>query len=644
MGRHRKEHVKNGLSSGKRGARRGIGALIVLVAVVPLVITPYAHAQDDKRTAALSWADAPIPSPHRSEADWLVDAGWKTSEEVFGPFSTREYRVGDAERFIPLGSFSSTPKAFVMAYRSDHAYYWFERDTHPDSAALEKAARFFEEHIWPLNTAIYGEEWNPGIDGDRRLHIVNQSSIGGGVMGAFNPEDLCPRFLCPESNQRKIIYTGLDTAPLGSDLYLTTLAHEHQHLIQYHIDGNEDRWFNEGLSQLAEHLNGFEPGLIGDYNVIDFLNEPDHHLNGWSSSVSDLGRYYGAGYLFLVYLYERFGLDFIRLVTHSEYDGLASVQVTLTDMGLDMTVDDVFGDWILANDLDDPYVADGRYYYRTLDLPGQITPVPLTGDAGSYAHTDSVNQYGADYLSIDQPGTYTFSFDGSDEAHIVGTEPHSQDWMWWSYNGANSAARLTAPFDLTSLDTATLAFSAWWNTEADNDWFQVLVSENGGQSWSIVGGQRAALNGKSAPGPYYSGQSMTWIDEQIDLSAYAGTEILVRFEYLTDSTDTRLGVVLDDIGIRESGGLDDVESAVSIWVPEGFLRISDTVIQNWSVSIVVHDADGSAAVYPVRLDALNTGRVTFTVPPDGGATMVIGAMAPFTSCRADYKLSVQLES
>jgi immune inhibitor A len=632
----------NRLSSGKRGARQGISALIVLAAVVPLVITPYAHAQDDKRTASLSWADAPITPRHRSQADWLVDVGWQTPEEVFGPFPTRQYQVGDTERFVPLGSFSSTPTAFVMVYRSDHAYYWFERDTQPDKAALEKAARFFEEHIWPLNAAIHGEAWNPGIDGDSRLHIVNQSSIGEGVMGAFNPEDLCPRFLCPESNQREIIYTSLETAPLGSDLYLTTLAHEHQHLIQYHIDGNEDRWLNEGLSQLAEHFNGFTPGLIGNYNVIDFLNEPDHHLSGWPSSATDLGRYYGAGYLFLVYLYERFGLDFIRLVARSDYDGLASVQVALAEMGLDITVDDVFGDWILANALDDPYVADGRYYYRTLDLPGPITPVPLRGDAGSYPHADSVNQYGADYLSIDQPGTYTFSFDGSDEAQIVGTQPHSKDWMWWSYNGTNSATRLTAPFDLTGLDTATLAFSAWWNTEVEDDWFHVLVSENGGQSWSIVGGQQATPNGESAPGPYYSGQSVTWIDEQINLNAYAGTEILVRFEYLTDSSDTRLGVVLDDIGIRESGGLDDVESAASIWVPEGFLRISDTVTQTWSVAVVVHDADGDATVCPVRLDALNTGRVTFAVPQDGYATMAIGAMAPFTSYRADYKLSVAL--
>ncbi len=619
------------------------GMRVVLAgAVIALLALPLgARAQDGKRAESLSWADAPLSPQHRSEADWLVDVGRKTPAEVFGPFPTHQYQVRDLERFIPLGSFNNSAETFVMAYRSEHAYFWFGRDARPDNAALEKTARFFEDHIWPLNTSIYGEEWNPGIDGDSRLHIVSQAYIGAGIMGAFNPEDLCPRFLCPTSNQREIIYISLDAAPLGSDLYLTTLAHEHQHLIQYYVDGNEDHWFNEGLSQLAEHLNGFEPGLIGDYNVLAYFAEPDHHLSGWTSNLYDMGSYYGASYLFLVYLYERFGLDFIRAVASSDYDGLASVQATLTALGLDQSVDDVFGDWIVANALDDPYAGDGRYYYRTLDLPGPVASLQVTDSASTYGHSDSVNQYGADYLDLSVPGTYTLSFDGSDAAQIVGTQPHSKDWMWWSYNEDNSATRLTAAFDLRGLATATLAFSAWWSTELDNDWLQVLVSDNNGRTWVIVGGDHAATSGGNAPGPYYSGQSMGWIDEQVNLNAYAGKQVLIRFEYLTDGSDTRTGVVLDDLGILELGSLDDTESPVSIWQPDGFLRVPDTVAQNWSVTVIGHGADGRSTVSPVTLDAFNTGRATFTVPDGGRATLVIGAMAPFTSYLADYKLSVQ---
>jgi len=46
-------------------------------------------------------------------------------------------------------------------------------------------------------------------------------------------------------------------------------------------------------------------------------------------------------------------------------------------------------------------------------------------------------------------------------------------------------------------------------------------------------------------------------------------------------------------------------------------------------------------VQRVTLDDLNTGRATFTVPDGGDATLVIGAMAPFTTNRARYKIALQ---
>jgi immune inhibitor A len=631
-----------GLWMGARGlARLGLTGIVLLALLVSWLALPVATAQDGKRDDSLSWDDAPVVPRHRSQADWLVDVGWKTAAEVYGPFPTHEYQLGEAEQFVPLGGDGTQTDTFFMRYRTPHAYFWFERGVRADLSQLEETARFFEDHIWPLNHRIYGDEWNPGIDGDSRIHIVNQAYMDPGILGVFNPEDQCPRSLCPESNQREIIYINLDGAPLGSPEYLSTLAHEQQHLIQYHVDGNEQRWFNEGLSQLAEHLNGFQPRFIGSYNVIDFLKQPDHQLNGWTVDGSDLGSYYGAAYLFMVYLYERFGLEFIRALAASDYDGLASVQRVLEQTGQGASVDDVFGDWILANGLDDPYVGDGRYYYQTLDLPNPIQPLPVALADGNARHTDTVNQYGADYLSLSKPGTYQLTFGGSTRATVIGAKPHSMNWMWWSYNGASSAARLTGQFDLRDLKTATLAFSAWWNMEEEYDWFQVLVSDDGAKSWKIVGGPQAKPKSDTTPGMYYSGRSNAWVNERIDLSAYAGKTVLVRFEYLTDSSRTLSGVALDDLGIVELGILDDVESTASAWTPEGFLRIPNTVPQHWSVAVIEQTPGQPATVQPVTLGDLSTGRAAFTVPDGGSATLVIGAMAPFTTAPARYKIAVQ---
>ncbi|MBN1202057.1 MAG: immune inhibitor A [Anaerolineae bacterium] len=625
----------------RRGAGPGLSVILTMLASLLLIPTP-AHAQDGKRADEPTWADAPIVPRHCSQADWLVDVGWKTPGEVFGPFPTHEYEVEETEQFHPLGAGSSTPETFYLRYRTEHAYFWFERGVRVNPSDLEATARFFEEHIWPLNNMVFGGEQNPGIDGDPRLHILNQAFIGASVMGAFSPQDQCPRSICPESNQREIIYINLDLAPLYSQAYLTTLAHEYQHLIQHHADGNETRWLNEGLSQLAEHLNGFDPHYIGGGNVLDFLREPDHHLNGWASDQLGTEAYYGAGYLFLVYLYERFGLDFIHLLSSSDYDGLAAVQYALTKTGQDTSVDGVFADWIVANYLDDPYVDDGRYYYQTLDLPLRIRPDMLNQSDLAYPYVDTVNQYGADYMTLIEPGVYDISFDGSNQVNVIGTAPRSGDWMWWSYNNINGAARLTGAFDLTGLDMATLTFNMWWHTEKDYDWLQVLVSGNGGQDWQIAPGRQAADGGPEAPGAHYSGQSGSWIEEQIDLSAFAGGPVLIRFEYLTDGSHNMVGVALDNIGLPELGYRDDVENPATVWHPEGFIRIPDALTQGWTIAIVTERRGEHASVDHLALDSINnTERTTIIVPEGSTATIIIGAMAPFTARRADYKLTIQ---
>lgn len=622
----------------RRTARIAVALLLALALAAQ--IAPPARAQDGKRADVLAWDDAPSVPRFRSEADWLIDVGRSTYAEVYGPFPTREYAVGDTEQFRGLSPSEGALATFVLHSRTEHAYFWFEDGVSVDEASLDAAARYFEDHIWPMNNAIYGDEWIPGIDGDSRLHILHQATINASVVGAFNPVDQCPRFLCPDSNQREILYVNLDLAPVNSQPYLATLTHEHQHLIQHHVDGNEERWLNEGLSQLAEHLAGFHPRYISGENMRDFLRNPDHHLNGWTFTGYDMGRYYGAAYLWTVYLYERFGLDFIRHMASHPHDGLAGIQHALVETGAAASVDEVFADWILANYLDDPYVGDGRFYYQTLDLPIRIRPRPLDL-AVAYPRFESVNQYGAVYSRLDRPGVYDVSFDGADQASPVSMTPHSGSGMWWSYNAINGAARLTGAFDLAGLDAATLVFNGWWAIEDEYDWLHVLVSGDGGASWSIVGGDRAQRDGSNAPGLYYAGESEGWVEERIDLSDYAGGPVLIRFEYLTDGTASFDGVVLDDVGIAELGYRDDAESDQSVWAPDGFLRITGTVPQHWTVAVVTHGPAGRTTVERVALDALNTGRARVTVPDGGSVTLVVGAMAPFTSAEARYKLTVQ---
>ncbi len=589
---------------------------------------PVAHAQEGLRPQIPSWDSI---SPLSPKEPWLADGQPVTR--------ARAYQVGDVENFVLLGSRDRQPQPLVLVYRSAHAYFWFEQGQTPNLSALEMAARQFDERIWPLNVRLFGPAGENALGVDARVHVVNQNSIGPGILGAFNPADLCPRTQCPTSNERPIIYLSLDLAPLDSAEYLTTLAHESQHLLQALTDADERRWLNEGLAQLAEHLNGFDPQAIGIENVSRFLAAPDHHLNGWLFDARAMARNYGAAYLFLLYLYERFGLEVIQEVAAHPGNGLASIQAVLATQTGAPNVDSVFADWVIANLLDDPYVGDGRYSYRTLDLPGAIVPQSLTVPSAGLIYRDSINQYGADYLRLDLPGTYRITFDGSDAAPLLNAPPSSGEWMWWSYDNNSSVTRLTGAFDLSGLQTATLTFDAWWEIE-EGDQLQVLVSADGGASWQAVGGPAAKRCGEA--GPCYQGRSAGWVSEQVDLSAFAGERVLVRFEYVTDGGATLTGAALDNLGIVESGLLDNGETPESTWVAEGFVRVQERLPQRWTLAAVTQTPDTLATVTHLTLDSHNTAQATVTVPVGGSVTLVIGAMAPYTSLPASYKISVAL--
>ena len=62
----------------------------------------------------------------------------------------------------------------------------------------------------------------------------------------------------------------------------------------------------------------------------------------------------------------------------------------------------------------------------------------------------------------------------------------------------------------------------------------------------------------------------TWIDETVDLTPFAGRDVLVRFEYVTDQGFNLRGALVDDVAIPEIGFLDDAETDTGSdrqWLP-----------------------------------------------------------------------------
>ena len=153
--------------------------------------------------------------------------------------------------------------------------------------------------------------------------------------------------------------------------------------------------------------------------------------------------------------------------------------------------------------------------------------------------------------------------------------------------------------------------STWPGTTSREGWDYAYleVSEDGGRTWHILHPARASDADKlgNAYGPGYTGDSRGWVAEAVDLSEYAGGEILVRFEYITDGAIHSDGFVIDDVSLPEIGFFDDAEVDQG-WTSAGFARIENRLPQRFAVQVIADRGNEDFEVYDLALDAENRGR------------------------------------
>ncbi|HSR35098.1 MAG TPA: hypothetical protein VLY63_31400, partial [Anaerolineae bacterium] len=497
------------------------------------------------------------------------------------------YNLGDAETFwlhdVNTNSFFTATA--TLQYETPHAYWWVEDGYSLSQRDLEASAQNFENGTYPATRRLFGSEWSPGIDGDPHIYIY----LGNvpGVGGYFSSPDEYSVQVRPRSNEHEMFYINLDNASPGNGYFDGVLAHEFQHMIHWAIDRDEATWVNEGLSELAAHVNDYD---VGGSDWL-FTENPDSQLTSWPE-LEDSGPHYGASYLFLAYFLERFGEDAIRQLVAEPANGIAGFNAVLAE--IDTTQQqfrDLFADWVLANYLDDTELADGRYGYADI----QIDRPKRTAHYSVYPveRQAAVHQYAADYFLLrgDRPLSITFS--GSQVASLVGTGPHSGEYMWWSNRGDEGDATLTRAFDLSDLGEATLQAWMWYDLESDYDYAYVEISTDGGQSWKLLSNDHTTTTNPSGNsyGPAFTGVSgggdePQWRQETFDLTPYTGQPVLIRFEVVTDDTVNYPGLLLDDIAIPELGYHTDVEAGPDGWQASGWLRVTEHVPQDFLVQLI----------------------------------------------------------
>jgi immune inhibitor A len=516
---------------------------------------------------------------------------------------------------------------------TEHVAMWVEQDVWHDVRRLEQSAELFGKQIYPRTRAAFGSEWTPGIDNDPHIHILHAIGLGENVLGYTAGIDEYPGHVYPLSNEAEMITVNVDRVDAGSPVYHAMLARQFQRLIQWHQDRNEERWLKEGLAELAAALNGFGDAWLPQA----YLEQTDTSLIAWTDSQSQRG----ASYLLAAYFHQRFGDAGTRILTSEPANGIPGIDAALDKLGTDLVFEDLFADWLAANILDSATEGGSSPYANIgidLDRPA---PANVYDDYPIQVAA-SAQQFGADYIVLRGDTDLRVQFTGQRETPLLSTVPHSGQYAWWSNRADESLSTLTRAFDLSRVKQATLTYWTWYDLEPHYDYAWVEVSNDGGRQWhtlSTPSGTDVDPYGNS-PAWSYTGTSGGWIREEVDLSDYAGEDVLVRFSYLTDEAITGEGLLLDDISLPELDHEDRVGASTEGWTAQGFLITDGRVPQRYLALLIGGEKEKTVERLP-----LGEGQLAeWTVPMGSGEArelvLVVAAMAPLTAQSAPYQLSI----
>jgi hypothetical protein len=253
--------------------------------------------------------------------------------------------------------------------------------------------------ILPTESRYFGDP--PA--GDFTILLMDIKDGGGGFYYVAGYFDSTNEMDVNNSNRRHMIYLDSREGTPGSISFNGTLAHEFQHYIHYGKDPYEEAWVEEGLSGLANYLCGYGHS---ESHVEAFAQAPTTSLTSWGGDLAN----YGATYLFMLYLNERYGgEETIKTIVANSGTGITGINSALSQRGYAVTVNDIFKNWVIANYLNDASISGGIYGYQAsfsgiTSSPGNIR---ISSTFSSYPQSGnrSLNHYAADYVKFTNLGS-----------------------------------------------------------------------------------------------------------------------------------------------------------------------------------------------------------------------------------------------
>lgn len=445
-----------------------------------------------------------------------------------------------------------------------------------------------------------------------------------------NPPDEPTTDLCTSRPGRPTLYEG-------------TFAHEWQHLLHYYTDPFEGNWINEGLSDFAQTITGYvDPRLTvfekgGDSHIYcyqgfgivqtPFNTNPrdcggaENSLNLWGEgNPNAVLADYGNAYSLMQFLNDRYGLGFMSaLHRDGERQGLDSLRAELAAVGADLYK--VLHDY-QSMTLLDKIVGDSRRGV-VVGVPKSRVTTPSLRSTVNLANPQSYDDpgaapNGADFVPLQKAnGTVlkgkdlrSLKFEGATilppiplEWTIVSDDPDSPgDAVLWSGNESNTNATAVTSVTVPTADP-TLRFQAKYGAEPGFDYGYVVVSTDGGATYTTIAGDRTV----PAPlGPGLNGETVGFEPRSYDLSAYAGQTVLLGIQYVSDGGVNMGGLLVDDITVGGTA----VSDGSSLAPFDSPTEIRPTPVNNWNVRLIAYDEKNQIALQ-LEFNGRNTVKLGF---------------------------------
>jgi hypothetical protein len=285
-----------------------------------------------------------------------------------------------------------------------------------------------------------------------------------------------------------------------------------------------------------EDFEGSFPGdnwQVGDSEPesgYDYWGDTSHRSYGgsWSCYCADISDVPGYEYDNMMYAY------MIRAADASDWDSATLSYYTWyeTEEDYDYLRVIVTGDggahWYEIGDKLDG--SSSGWDYHSVSIPAQY----LTSD------------FGIGFLFYSD---YSYTYEGAyvDDVSLTATIT-SSNWVLHQYDD-DMEAYMQKQIDLTGYTSASLTYDYWLDVEDGYDYLKVQTSTDG-SNWNNEKVYSEGYDSKDGD-PY----ARTWYYDSVDLSAYTGSSVYIRFLFDSDgSVHDREGAYLDDIKVEAEVG------------------------------------------------------------------------------------------